>query len=206
MTWCESSGLRVGREHHACGNQRAVCGRYLAGDDRFWRQRPGWSRTGIRAAQLVIDGRLERVGSDARAVERAVEQAATSPKAAVSVAALRSDELHLGVDVHVRRPSSLSIGEALDAVVAVAEDNLSTQVRRGENGGRILKHSGVVRSLTTIGTLSPRDSEWSMNGSVPWDRTWKPAEVRVIAFLQQRESRQIVGAGSASLDPRAGAK
>jgi hypothetical protein len=160
----------------------------------------------VYTPQLVIDGRLERVGSDARAVQRAIEQAATSPKAAVSVAALRSDEHNLGVELHVNVSSSLSIGEALDAVVAVTEDNVSTEVRRGENGGRTLKHSGVVRSLTTIGTLSPQESAWSIHASVPWDRTWKPADVRVIAFLQERQSRHIVGAGSASLDPRAGTK
>ena len=159
----------------------------------------------VYTPQLVIDGRLERVGSNARAVQRAIEQAATSPKAAVTVAALRSDR-GLDAELHVTRSSSLSIGEPLDAVVAVTENNLSTEVRRGENGGRTLKHTGVVRSLTTIGTLSPQESAWSLNGSVPWDLAWKPANVRVIAFLQERESRHIVGAGSASLDSRAGTK
>src|SRR5260221_6429752 len=148
-----------------------------------------------------MDGRLERLGSDARAVQRAIEQAATSRKAAVSVAVLRRDEHDLGVELRVNRPSSLSIGEALDAVVAVTEDNLSTEVRRGENGGRTLKHSGVVRSLTTIGTLAPRELAGSMNVSLPLDQAWKPADVRVIAFLQERQSRRIVGAGSANLEP-----
>src|SRR5438128_5240170 len=41
----------------------------------------------VYTLQLVIDGRLERVGSNARAVQRAIEQAAMGPKAAVSLAA-----------------------------------------------------------------------------------------------------------------------
>src|SRR5258708_30000026 len=51
----------------------------------------------VYTPQLVIDGRLERVGSDARAVQRAIEQAATSPKAAVTVAAHRHGEHDLRV-------------------------------------------------------------------------------------------------------------
>ena len=160
----------------------------------------------VYTPQLVIDGWLQRVGSDARAVQRAIEQAATRPKAAVTVAAVRSDEHDLRVELHVNMASSLSVGEALDAVVAVTEDKLSTEVRRGENGGRTLKHSGVVRSLTTIGTLSPRKSAWSIDASVPWDMAWKLADIRVIAFVQERQSRHIVGAGSTRLDPRHGMK
>jgi hypothetical protein len=83
---------------------------------------------------------------------------------------------------------------------------LSSKVRRGENGGRTLKHNGVVRSLTTIGTWSPQDLAWSMNASVPWDPAWNPADVRVIAFLQERQSLHIVGAGSARVDPHGGTK
>lgn len=159
----------------------------------------------VYTPQLVIDGRLERVGSNAGAVQRAIEQAATSPKADVTVAACHSDR-NLDVELHVTQSSNISIREPLDAVVAVTENNLSTQVRRGENGGRTLKHSGVVRSLTTVGILLPRESSWSIDASVPWDLAWKPANVRVVAFLQERESRHIVGAGSASLDLRAGTK
>ena len=122
------------------------------------------------------------------------------------MAAVRTDEHDLRVELHVNMASSLSVDQALDAVVAVTEDKLSTEVRRGENGGRTLKHSGVVRSLSTIGTLSPRESAWSMDASVPWDVAWKPADVRVIAFVKERLSRHIVGAGSTRLDPRPGMK
>src|SRR6266852_9685647 len=63
----------------------------------------------VYTPQLVIDGRLERVGSDARAVQRAIEQAATSPKAAVTVAALRSDEQDVQVELHVNIPAAFTI-------------------------------------------------------------------------------------------------
>ena len=159
----------------------------------------------VYTPQLVVDGQLERLGSDARGVERAIEQAAKTPKAAVGVAAARSvDGRDLHVELHIDAPTGLAIGDTVDALVAVTEDNLSTKVRRGENSGRTLTHSAVVRSLTTVGTLSSGEATWSKNASVPWDHGWKSADVRVIGFLQERQSRRIVGAGSARLDQHAG--
>src|SRR5258708_5248791 len=73
----------------------------------------------VYTPQLVIDGWLERVGSNARAVQRAIEQAATSAKAAVSVTALRGDEHDLRVEMRVNMPAAFTIGDTMDAVVAV---------------------------------------------------------------------------------------
>jgi hypothetical protein len=154
----------------------------------------------VYTPQIVIDGRLELVGSNARAVLQAIEQAATSPQAAVSVTATRDDERDVRVELRVDTPADLSISGEVDALVAVTEDNLSTDVRRGENRGRTLKHSGVVRSLTTVGTLRPSQSAQSVSASVPWNPVWKPTDVRMIAFLQERDTRRIVGGGSANLD------
>jgi hypothetical protein len=151
----------------------------------------------VYTPQFVVDGRLERVGSDASAVHRAIRQAAQAPKAAVDVAAVRANDRDLHVDVHVKVPASLTLRESADVLVAIAEDNLVTEVRRGENGGRTLRHSAVVRSLTTVGTLSPHERTWSTSASLPIGPDWKPANLRIISFLQERASRRIVGAGSA---------
>jgi hypothetical protein len=151
--------------------------------------------------QFVVDGRLERVGSDIGAVHRAIKQAAQAPKAAVDVAAVRADDRDLHVEVHVTVPTSLTLRESADVLVAIAEDNLVTEVRRGENGGRTLRHSAVVRSLTTVGTLSAHEHTWSTSASLPVAQEWKPANLRIVSFLQERASRRIVGAGSA---PRGG--
>jgi hypothetical protein len=155
-------------------------------------------RNEVYTPQLVVDGQLERVGSDVDAVQRAVKQAAQAPKAAVDLAAARSGERSLRVNLHVTVPRSLALRDSADVVVAITEDNLATEVRRGENRGRTLRHSAVVRSLTTIGTLSPGESEWSTSVSVPLVADWTTANIRIISFLQERGSRRIVGAASAS--------
>ncbi len=85
---------------------------------------------------------------------------------------------------------------------ALTENNLLTEVRRGENGGRTLRHSAVVRSLNPVGTLSPHERTWSTGVSAPVAPEWKPPNLRVISSLQERESRRIIGAGSAMSAPQ----
>ena len=161
----------------------------------------------IYTPQLVVDGQFERVGSEAAAVQAAIAQAAQRPKADVSVRVARAtDQRELHIEAHVNVPPALVISEAADLVVAVTEDRLVTDVRRGENRGRLLKHSAVVRSLTTAATFPAQTPRWSTVISIPWVPAWKSADVRVIAFIQERTSRRIVGAGSTTLEeqPRAG--
>ena len=152
----------------------------------------------VYTPQLVVDGRYEQVGSDLKAVLHAIGQAAQATKATVAVTADRAGagrDLDIALDVNA--PPALTLHE-VDVVVAVTEDNLTTSVARGENGGRTLRHTGVVRALTTIATMTER--AWSGRASIPWQSAWKPADVRVVAFLQERDSRRIVGAGVATLD------
>jgi hypothetical protein len=54
----------------------------------------------------------------------------------------------------------------------------------------------VVRSLTVIGTLSPGEREWSNVVPVPQATDWTTTNLRIIGFLQERESRRIVGGGA----------
>src|SRR5580704_13850216 len=129
----------------------------------------------IYTPQLVVDGQLERVGSDLDVVQRAIRQAGEAPKAAVDVTISHETDARLRVDVHVDVPPELIIHDTADVLVAVTEDHLMTEVRRGENRGRTLKHSAVVRSLTTVGTLSPGESEWSTSVSVPLVADWTTA-------------------------------
>jgi hypothetical protein len=60
----------------------------------------------IYTPQLVVDGYLQAVGSDARAVERAIANAAQAPKVAVDVTAGPAEpaaNLRIQIDVNVHR-------------------------------------------------------------------------------------------------------
>src|SRR4051794_8603518 len=110
-------------------------------------------RNEVYTPQLVIDGRLAAVGSDTGAIQRAIRRAAEGPKAAVDVTVIRQRDRELEVRLRVDVPPSLTLRESAEVIVAVVEDNLHSEVRRGENRGRTLKHDAVVRRLTAVGTL-----------------------------------------------------
>ena len=141
--------------------------------------------------QLVIDGQADFVGSDERAIRAAILRAETRPKAAISVRAQRA-----GSEVRV----SLEVGDRMrpaDLYLALANDPPQSQVTRGENSGRTLRHVAVVRSLVRIGTLPARGpfvKELTLplktENSQPW---------RIVAFLQDPGSRQILGTAAAPL-------
>src|SRR6185503_15899111 len=105
----------------------------------------------------------------------AIRHAAGEAHVAVGVSArLRgAGVLRVSVDA----PAAPSGSEPIDIVVALAEDGLTSSVTRGENRGRTLAHSGVVRRHQAIGALD-RDAfvaegEWRLNAA------WQPSRIRV---------------------------
>ncbi|MGE5242981.1 MAG: DUF1223 domain-containing protein [Betaproteobacteria bacterium] len=159
----------------------------------------------IYTPQLVVDGQFQAVGSDRGAVRRALLRAARMPQATVRIgAAPLPDRLDARVDVRVDVPASLALRGGADVLVAIVEDNLTTDVRRGENSGRTLRHTAVVRSLSRIGAMAAGNRAWSTTASVPLGVDWKLESLRAIAFLQERDTRRVVGAAGSSLATKTG--
>lgn len=155
----------------------------------------------IYTPQLVVDGTYESVGSDVAGVRRAVAMAARQPKAAVTINVERAIVEGLRVQVHVEVPASLTMNEPADVLVAVTEDRLVSRVQRGENGGRTLMHAAVARMLTTAGALTPGDRSYSAVADVSISTEWNASNLRIVAFVQERDSRRIIGAGAATRGP-----
>ncbi len=130
----------------------------------------------VYTPQMVVDGTQSFVGSDRNEAEAAIRRA----KAAQIMAA----PLHLE-----RRSEDLMIevgaGAGSGAVLLVGFDpDHSTAVGGGENGGRRLQESNVVRSIQTIGqwTGKPLRLEQPL-----------PAGAQFAALLQAPDGR-IIGA------------
>ena len=139
----------------------------------------------VYTPQLVIDGRLEVVGSDEPEVLKAIAKSAREPKAGMSVRAARSGN---GLTVHVEADGG---GRNADLYIAVAEDHAETHVLRGENGGKMLSHVAVARSLIRVG-------KWEGSGLTNKDVQIPPKagasnEMRVVAILQDPKTGRILG-------------
>jgi hypothetical protein len=141
--------------------------------------------------EMVVDGAVEFVGNDAGRAQGAIRQeAAQAEIAIVKISPASMDQLA----IQVKSPAS--VGDAV-VMLAITEDNLATQVGAGENGGRTLHHTAVVRELRPLGKLH----EGSFEATVPLklEKEWKPADLRAIVFVQQAPSGRIEGATSVAL-------
>lgn len=138
--------------------------------------------------QMVIDGRREFVGNDSKQALSGLANAAKIAKTPVSVAVKEKsgDRISLAVQVNAS-------GSAGDILLAIAETGLASDVSRGENAGRNLKHSAVMRRLSAIGKLKAGEA-FSAEPVVKLAKDWKTENLRAVVFIQERESGRILGA------------
>jgi hypothetical protein len=150
----------------------------------------------VYTPQMIVDGRTQLIGSDGKAVVKAIGEALRAPHAAVllSVDAAGAD---IEVRVAVEQLPALGHADRAEVVVAVTEDRLTSNVTRGENRGRTLTHAAVVRSMTAIGQVAAGES--SLRARVPIGADWNRDALKVVAFVQEQRGRAILGASAASL-------
>ena len=146
----------------------------------------------VYTPQMVVDGRAEFVGSDG---ERAV--AAIRSSAAVPTIPLKIDFVASSAKVEVPPIP----GKRAEVMLAITEDDLSSNVRAGENSGRRLAHVAVVRSLRQIGEASGSKGFAKSVEIVP-DATWKREGLSAVVFVQEVGSRRILGVGQARIAAR----
>ena len=142
--------------------------------------------------QMVVNGEVQFVGSDRARAEQEIRKAALEPKAAVGISMQDGPAARLRVE-HLPAGTRTA-----DVFLAITEDRLETDVGGGENGGRRLWHSGVVRSLTTIGHLDGRKAGvYSADVKINLNPEWRVENTRLVLFVQDRATRKIIGAAIA---------
>ena len=80
-----------------------------------------------------------------------------------------------------------------EAWLALYENNLESVVLAGENGGKVLRHDYVVRRL--FGPLQPdADGRLALRQQIALEAGWKPADLGIVAFVQDKASGEILQA------------
>lgn len=148
----------------------------------------------IYTPQMVVDGRAEFVGSDAGAARKAIERTLTAPHGVMTIT---NDGAH--VDVRVTDLPPIARGDRADIIVMVTESGLTTEVKRGENHGKVLKHAPVVRYLAAIGQIAGDATSGSARADVAIDPAWQRHRLALVAFVQEQHSRAILGSASVPL-------
>ena len=131
---------------------------------------------GSYTPEIVVDGASSHVGSDRGEVGAAIEKARQKNETAAAVSVSKS-----GGDLVIEIGGGNGSGKVL--LIGFDHDH-QTAIRRGENGGRTLAESNVVRSIRAIG-------DWQ---GAPLRLNEKLPEGEDIAVILEAPNGHIVGA------------
>ena len=135
--------------------------------------------------QLVINGQQDVIGGQRGRIEQAIQTIQKQPASAF-----------VGVDGSVARDAKqVTVNYELSAAgpyrvnVALVQKEARTAVQNGENGGRTLVNTNVVRQFKTV-------DESGISGSVslPSPAGLTPDQMTVLVYVQRMDNGQVVGA------------
>jgi hypothetical protein len=153
---------------------------------------------GVYTPQMIVDGTDQFVGNDTFHAHRSITSAAQKTKLNLSLARPIVDAHKISSSVSL--PASPASQSHAELYAALVDSTDTTDVRNGENGGRRLQHSGVVRSLQRIGTLKDLSSG-PLNFSLNAPGDTKLTEMRVVVFAQQSNQGDVLGAVVTDVKP-----
>ena len=115
--------------------------------------------------------------------------------AAIEAAMVRADEVTAPISIDMVSAETVRLGYSIDGIVEGMDVNIvltqratSTDVTRGENGGRLLTHSHVVRAFKRL----PAATTGSAELEIPADVT--ASELDAILYVQDQTTLAILGA------------
>jgi len=151
----------------------------------------------VYTPQMVVDGQTAFVGSKRSIALNTIAKAGHSPKADVRINVASSVKDSIKVEIQVENLPEVSKKDKAEVMIAVTENGLLSDVSRGENKGKTLGHSAVTRKLTKLTTIEGKS--FSGDSTIHLDSSWKRENLRIAVFIQERESRRVIGAKSISV-------
>jgi hypothetical protein len=152
-----------------------------------------FGRGSIYTPQMVVDGHFELVGSDERRATQAIENAAKAMKTPVTISSILSDEKTITLRIEAGPLPSSVTAQSASVFLAMADNADESQVSRGENAGRTLKHVAVLRNLIRIGAVD-RTAGFSRDMKVDLDAEIR-RNMRIAVIIQEASAGRVWGAG-----------
>jgi hypothetical protein len=146
---------------------------------------------GLYTPQMVVNGRDAFVGSDAAHAREIVDSLRGRRLPVALEGGVRPGDSGVSVSVRARPMPPRAVLH-----VAAAEPRVVSRVTRGENGGRTLHHTNVVRAFRTV-ALDASEVEVALQ--LPRDL---PAQrALIVAYVQHLSTMEILGATTLSGAP-----
>ncbi len=139
----------------------------------------------IYTPQMVVDGQTQFVGSNLGTANKAISDSAKASKAEIEISNA-ADKLKVKITDAPTHDDSY-------VWLAIAEDDLKTNVRRGENGGKTLDHVSVVREMKLLGNLASTDKVFEGETTLQFNPNWKKENLKFVVFVQGKDSKKVFG-------------
>ena len=150
----------------------------------------------VYTPQMIVNGRVEFVGSDQNVSDKAVELALKTPvKHLVDLSILQAkagQKPQLRYHVEAVNPEA-DAGTDYVLNVAIVSDEVTFDVTRGENEGKKLSHTWVVKSFEVL-ALKGQDGVLAIDMKLI-----QPGHSRLIGYVQAKRSWEITGASAIGL-------
>ena len=143
--------------------------------------------------QMVVDGTEQFVGGNARALIAAVEKEAKTPRQTLAITGARWDNGAAQFSLHASATAGAKI------VVVLAADATHQEVAAGENRGRTLHHTAVVRVMKEFGPDAADGRELKLPGGPLTKKNEAGGPVRLVAFLVDHKTGHVLGAAEQTL-------
>lgn len=140
----------------------------------------------VYTPQMVVDGGTQFVGSNLDNANKAISDSAKNQKANIEISKA-TDKLAVKI-------SGAPTHDGAYVWLAIAEDDLKTNVRRGENGGKTLDHVSVVREMKLLGNLAAADKTFEAETALQFSPAWKKENLKFVVFVQGKDSKKVFGA------------
>jgi hypothetical protein len=150
--------------------------------------------------EMVVDGTTGFSGDRGPSAKAAVEKAASQKKAAVQISELSPPQgKSIALKISVAQLFNANSKDTAQVLLAITETGLHMAVKDGENAGREVQHSAVLREMKVIGVAGKNGQEFSAQPTVKLDSEWKLANLRAVVFVQEKKSRRVLGAAELPL-------
>jgi hypothetical protein len=148
----------------------------------------------VYTPQMIVNGSTELVGSDRTRARKHIDGALKQPVRA-TVKLSQEQKRDRSAVLFAYEVGRAPRGGVLN--VAVVERGLVSMVKRGENGGRTLRHENVVRAFQT--TRLGEGAKGTVELKLPADLVRKNASA--IAYVQDADTWAVLGANRFELQP-----
>jgi hypothetical protein len=148
----------------------------------------------VYTPQMIVDGRAQFVGNSEGDALRVIRAASQSAKPVVQLSWGQGDMLTIKIEPFAR--AGAQPDNQAELYVAVAENRLHSDVKRGENAGRALEHDGVTRKLSLLEKSRDFSSGFSSTIALQPADSWNRTNLRAVVFMQDRRNHQVLAAAA----------